>query len=391
MILKNIGLFLVKTGFVLLSLMLPYSISVISVSTSLIFVGYTLFCVSEKRLVLPKIKDVKIVVYLMFLFLCIMLVSTIFSSDVISSVKRLVTVAGYFFIFVSIFLLEDRKFCKQLLYIFLFSCFIHSVYAIAQYFTGVDIVSKGYQKYNRVIGIVGHFNSLAGILGLVFPVIFCFSYFVKQYRLFYIIVGITIFLATVLTFTRGVWLGMFLSLIAIGMLSDKKIITAGVIFILILFLIPEAKKRIINTFITEETARKQFLKLTPKMLFDIPERLVLGFGPDSFKKVFYERHPDFVEKGHFHPHNMYLHLLFETGVAGLGVFLIMFYFVIKNLFNLFTILQDFDKILVLGVIGSVVVFLSYGLVDEPFRAHFAPYVEFFLLSLGFKMGEFVQK
>ncbi|MCS7227615.1 MAG: hypothetical protein NZ839_01470, partial [Endomicrobia bacterium] len=70
---------------------------------------------------------------------------------------------------------------------------------------------------------------------------------------------------------------------------------------------------------------------------------------------------------------------------------ILFYLNLAGLWSLYKSLQGFDKVVVLGIIGSVVVFLCYGLVDEPFRAHFAPYVQFFLISIGYRLGTLLQK
>jgi O-antigen ligase len=315
-----------------------------------------------------------------------MVVSTIFSSDKISSVKRIITVAGYFIIFVGLSSFEDKNFVKKCLKIFVLLCVIHSVYAIVQYFTGIDIVHKGYQKYSRVIGIVGHFNSLAGILGLVFPVVVSFFYFLERKKVLNLVYSIILLASIVLTFTRGIWLGTFFAFLVLSFLFDKRLVFFILLFSILIFLIPQTKKRILSTFESgNQTTRIYFLKETPKLVL---KRFVLGYGPDSFRKVFYEHYPNFPERGHFHPHNMYLHILFELGILGLLTFLVLFYKILEWLIKAYYLSQEkFVKSLILGIIGSVIVFLVYGFVDEPFRAHFAPYVLFFLLGVSFNLAK----
>jgi putative inorganic carbon (HCO3(-)) transporter len=377
---------LTKFSLLMLSILLPFSISGISISVSLLFLGYLVLCFTNKKIVFPSEPEVRNIIYLIIIFVFIMVVSTIFSSDKISSVKRTITVAGYFIIFVGLSLFEDKNFVKKCLKIFVLLCVIHSVYAIVQYFTGIDIVHKGYQKYSRVIGVVGHFNSLAGILGLVFPVVVSFFYFLERKKVFNLVYSIILLAGIVLTFTRGIWLGTFFAFLVLSFLFDKRLVFFILLFSILIFLIPQTKKRVLSTFESgNQTTRIYFLKETPKLVL---KQFVLGYGPDSFRKVFYEHYPDFPEQGHFHPHNMYLHILFELGILGLLTFLVLFYKILEWLIKAYYLSQEkFVKSLTLGTIGSVIVFLVYGFVDEPFRAHFAPYVLFFLLGVSFNLAK----
>lgn len=377
---------LTKFSLLMLSIFLPFSISGISISVSFLFLGYLILCFTNKKIVFPLEPEVRNIIYLIIIFVLIMIISTIFSADKISSVKRTITVAGYFIIFVGLSLFEDKNFVKKCLKIFVLLCVIHSVYAIVQYFTGIDIVHKGYQKYSRVIGIVGHFNSLAGILGLVFPVVVSFFYFLERKKVLNLVYSIILLAGIVLTFTRGIWLGTFFAFLVLSFLFDKRLVFFILLFSILIFLIPQTKKRILSTFESgNQITRIYFLKETPKLVL---KQFVLGYGPDSFRKVFYEHYPNFPEQGHFHPHNIYLHILFELGILGLLTFLVLFYKILEWLIKAYYLSQEkFVKSLILGTIGSVIVFLVYGFVDEPFRAHFAPYVLFFLLGVSFNLAK----
>jgi len=379
---------LIKFSLLILSIFLPFSISGISISVSLLFLGYLILCLTKQKIVLPTQPEARSIIYLITVFVLITIVSTIFSLDKISSIKRILTIAGYFIIFIVLSIFEDKNFVKKCLKIFILFCVLHSAYTIVQYFTGIDIMHKGYQRYNRVIGIVGYPNSLAGILGLIFPVVFSFFYFLDKEKFVNLINSIILFVAIMLTFTRGIWLGILFSLLTLGIISNKKLLFFIILFFIsLILLIPQTRKRIFSTvnISSDQKVRIYFLKETPKL---ITKRIVLGYGPDSFRKVFYEHYPDFPEKGHFHPHNMYLHIFFELGILGLICFLFLFYKILKWLIKIYYLsYEKFLKVMILGSIGSVIVFLIYGMVDEPFRAHFAPYVLFFLLGISFNLGK----
>ncbi|MCS7230662.1 MAG: O-antigen ligase family protein [Elusimicrobiota bacterium] len=381
---KNIGLSIIKISIVIFAIFVSFSISAIGISVGLLSLGYIIFCASQKRFF--YFSSYKRLLYITGLFVIVLILSTIFSYDVPSSIKRTGTILGYFVLLFSGSLLE-KSYAKKIFYIFLFFIIFHSIYSILQYFTGLDIINKGYQKYQRVIGLAGHFNSLAGVMGLVFPLVFCLFYYLKDKRekFIYVFSSLFILLSIILTFTRGIWLGVLLFFIFFAISLDKKFFLFFFIMIILLFGIPSSRSRILRTFTIQESVRKEFLKITPTLIIKRP---ILGYGPDSFRKVFYQKYPDFSEKGHFHPHNMYLHILFEVGVLGLGLFLYLFLEVLKNLISIYKLSTDvYYKTFSLGVLGSVIVFLVYGLVDEPFRAHYAPYVLFFLLSLNYNFSE----
>lgn len=382
---KKISTLIIKISLFIFTVFVSYSISAISISISLLAVGYIFFCISTRRFFYFDIY--KRVLYIMGLFVILLILSTIFSFDISSSIKRTTTILGYFVLFLAMFTV-DNKYAKKLIPIFIIFVCVHSLYGVIQYFTGLDIMNKGYQKYQRVIGIVGHFNSLAGILGLVFPVLFCLFYFLKN-KIIYGIAMSLVIICTILTFTRGVWLGIFVFFLLFCIFFDKKILIFLAMFLIMLFSLPVTRNRVLLTFKRREVVRESFLIPTAKLILKRP---ILGYGPDSFRKVFYEKNPNFIEKGHFHPHNMYLHILFELGFLGMTVFLWLFFEFLRGLLKIYeTTDDDFTKYFTLGTVGSIIVFLVYGFVDEPFRAHFAPYVLFYLTSLSYRLGVLQQK
>jgi len=135
---KNFSVSLIKYSLFLLATFIPFSTSGIGISVSLLAVGVLVFYFSRGNFILHK--EAKKIFYLMLGIVLIMTLSTLFSYDLLSSIKRTITVLGYFFIFVSVFIIDDKEYLKKVVYVLIFLCVLHSIYAILQYFTGVDIV-----------------------------------------------------------------------------------------------------------------------------------------------------------------------------------------------------------------------------------------------------------
>lgn len=384
---ERIFIFIIKISIVFFSIFVSCSITAIGTSLSLLTLGYIGLSAIRNRFFYLEDKNL---VYIILLFFASLTFSTIFSFDLYSSIKRTITILGYFILLFSILTLE-KNYLKKILWIFFISISLHSLYGTVQYFTGLDILNKGYQKYHRIIGLAGHFNSLAGTLGLVFPLLFVLFYFAedKKLKFIYAVLCFPVVSGIFLTFTRGIWLGLFVFFLLFGLLIERKFLIFLGAFLFLLLIYSPTRHRLTLTFENIDIVRKEFIKLTPKMILKRP---ILGYGPDSFRKVFYQENPEFKEKGHFHPHNMYLHILFENGILGLFSFFCLFFKLIRNLIKIYYNSQEkYVRNFSLGVLGSVLVFLVYGFVDEPFRAHYAPYVLFFLISSSYNLGLLSQK
>ncbi|MCX7957024.1 MAG: O-antigen ligase family protein [Endomicrobia bacterium] len=365
------------------ALFVSYSISAIAITTTFLFVGFLLLCFLNKKFL--GFNEYNEIFSSLIFFLISLILSTIFSSDLGSSIKRSVTIFGYFVVLVSTISLENKKTIKYSLYLLFIGVFLHGIYCVVQYFTGLDLLNKGYTKFQRVVGLVGHFNSVAAVMGLIFPTTFCLFYFLKdrKSKFFYSIISLVVLLCIVFTFTRGIWIGIFLFFVILGIFLDKKILNFAILLVCVLFIFSSTRERILSTIYRKEIVRNEFLKLVPPLM---TKRFILGWGPDSFRNVFYKKYPDFLEKGHFHPHNMYLHILFELGIIGFLSFCHMFFNIFKKIFLNYLKTSGFTKYLNLGVLSSGLIFLVYGLVDEPFRAHFAPYVFFFLIGISYQLS-----
>ncbi|MDI6757220.1 MAG: O-antigen ligase family protein, partial [Endomicrobiia bacterium] len=367
---KNI----LKLGFLVVAVSAPLSISGAVLGVTLTALAVIWSVAGGEKIFAPRDVASKKVFYAIAVFSALMVVSAFFSGDISSSLKRMATIAGYFALFVALAGFNDTSYLRKLVGIFIAVVAAHSIYGIIQYFSGLDIMRDGYVCRSRIIGVVGHFNCLASILGAAVPVVFSFLYFEKnpKKKILYGVSFVIISSALLLTFTRGAWAGVFAALSFMAFLKNRKIIVIPLILAVLALALPVSRTRIIGTFRNEESGRLIFWRTTPRMIM---ERPFFGWGADSFKKSFYSKYDDIMpEKGHFHPHNMYLSIAQQFGLVGLAAFLVLFYYLLSGLIRRFYTLKDgFPSAIVFGAIGAVVEFLTHGLVDEPFRGYFIPY------------------
>jgi len=331
------------------------------------------------------------------IFLAIELAGIFISTDVVSSVKRWVIHLGYFGLFGGMFLLAHpteniTKFVRAISAISV----LVAVDAALQHFYGYDFIlgrSGEVIRGGRVMGTLGYPNDLGMLLGVLLP--FLLAGFISSDSLKdRIILGVGFssgIFSLVLTFTRGAWAGLFCAAVVMFFIrKDKRkflwlLLVIPVIFIV---LFSSVRRRALAVFLPEgrESARIFFLKKVPSMIAESP---VIGHGPDTFRKNFYSRYPDFPEQGHFHPHNVYLSIAYQTGLVGLAVWLAMFYFITASLSGIFK-KRGFSvgspAMMAWGALGSVVSFFVHGFVDETFRAYEAPYALFFICAAAIVAG-----
>lgn len=375
---------ILKLGLLTVAVFAPLSLSGVAFGVTLSALAVIWSVARGEKIFAPRDVASKKVFYAIAVFSALMVVSAFFSVDLSSTLKRMATIAGYFALFVALAGFDDIDYLRKLIKVFIAVVLAHSIYGIIQYFSGLDVMRDGYVCRSRIIGVVGHFNCLASILGAAVPVVFSFFYFEKnpKKKILYGAVFVIISSALLLTFTRGAWAGVFAALSFMAFLKNRKIIIIPLILAVLAMALPVSRARIIGTFQNEESGRLIFWRTTPRLIM---ERPFFGWGADSFKKLFYSRYDDVMpEKGHFHPHNMYLAVAQQFGLVGLAAFLVLFYYLLAGLIRKFYALKDgFPSVIVFGAIGAVVEFLTHGLVDEPFRGYFIPYILFFLAGVSY--------
>jgi len=394
-----------------------YAISAVTSITGMAFglvlglIGSIIYIISKSKLI-TKERNITVISLLIVIFAIITFISTILSVNPLSSFYRYRSFLGELAMFFIILYASENdpenNFRKKVIEIIIIFAIIESIYGIVQYLTGIDPLriekSTPFSPIQRIRGTLGHWNALGGMLGMVYPLCLAVIYYyfrIKNKTFYFYIFGISVIsICLILTFTRGAWLGVICGLIIMGISKNKKLLIFPLIFILLIFLVPQSRNRIINSIKKPDIERMFVWESTIDM---IKKKPIFGWGQDTFQNEFYTHYTTnlkarkildefgkrvFDVRGiHFHTHNVYIGLIQETGIFGLIVFLTILFtifkriiLILKNNFNFW------EKTLTWGILGVIVDFSVHGLLDYPLRAETA-YMFWFLAGLLFSFDK----
>ena len=288
-----------------------------------------------------------------------------FWRDQLPEWTRLLTYAGYFVLAVE--LLDTPKKVQDFTMVVVASVGVMAVYALLQYKlpalqftseTGLSGVGAGIDKafvdYEgaggaaavRVTGGAGHSNWLALTLLLVLPLnVYWFSKAESTpAKLLALTTVLCELAALVLTFTRlGLVVGLAVALVMIAKrlvrLSPGRVCALLVALVLVWLVLPRAyKERVMTvTAYSESSSTQSRLVLQEHAWSYMEDRPIRGQGIGGFGLRFQEERDTPLAENlrwlteeygwhpvHYGPHNLYLQLLCDTGVVGLGLMILLF-------------------------------------------------------------------
>lgn len=350
-------------------------------------VAWLLFRVTSKQSVIPKIEFNR---YIGIIFLSLLL-SVLFGSDLALGLKGLHKWVRGFFIFWLVYdLLQNQKFEKRALIVFVVTFWIACLDGFFQYATGRDLIRQHAIGYTdlipRVTSSFGYFGMFASFLLIAIPI--AVGYFGNQsknkQKLFWLAVtfGIGV-LNLYLTRTRGAWISFFIMML-LYLISLKRwslILGLLVLTVPVLSLLP---KGLIFHSQQEEGVDKTThhrIMLWKEALNIIKAKPIFGCGLNTYVENIEKYNPESDhEVKNYYAHNGYLQHAAETGLFGL----VTFFFFLTHYFELiFKKIGkgtfDLTRMILLSLSG----FLFYMLFDTIFH-NLQPFVMFWiLLGWGF--------
>lgn len=302
------------------------------------------------------------ILFLFFAFLIFL--SSFQSTNQYESVETIKFFMSFIiFYYITSFFFPIEKFKKVISYA------IHTAFAVSLIALFQGFLSKGFTLQETVTSTFGHSNILAQYLIAVFPFSFCRNLETRRhYAILYLFETPVIFAAIMLTYCRGAWLGLGISIIFIFFLSLKHsaflgktysikflfIICTGLLLIsvpiilknpgVVTSLIPE--KKIETRFSEEKTEyaevskvktikqRKEIWKETAKIVWQKP---FLGVGAGNFKIQIprYMKIKDGSSERNIAKwaHNDFLEIASESGIIASIIFLWIIIRVFLRLFS----------------------------------------------------------
>ncbi len=282
-------------------------------------------------------KNKYVMPWLVFFGACFL--SAVFASNRMGAIKlmmNLMTYTAMFFIpFFLVSTQADKKYWVKVLFV---STLLPTFLALV----GCVYHHPMLHVYGRLKGTFAHSNILA--LYLLFVIVLCFfiqrtraismSLLQRGWMWVYILIGIAVL---VVTETRSVWIAFALFFAIYGFFKERKILVLGAVGLVILLAVPAVQERLAD--LKEGTGVRTNEKLnsmswrfkmweaaTPLIL----KKPVTGYGLGSFQAM----SQDFFDKANQDvgspAHNVYVELLFETGLPGLLAFCFLILSILKT-------------------------------------------------------------
>ncbi|HTP08047.1 MAG TPA: O-antigen ligase family protein, partial [Anaerolineae bacterium] len=293
----------------------------------------------------------------------------------------------------------DRQAVWRIVDLLILAGVLVAVIGLVQYAFNLNIITAE-EGVRRLRSVYGSPNNVGLFLGRVFPIGLALLLLGRgRRRALYGLALIPIAAAILLSQSRGaIFIGVPLSILAIGLLAGGRWLWAslGVIVVGAISVIPLLNSPRVQAIFSggsEDTAvfRVALWKSTIQMIRD---HLLFGVGPDNFLYAYRGRYllPEaWQESSLSHPHNVVLDFAARLGLIGLGVFIwIQLAFWITALRAMRRAKQSLNIehwALLIGLMASMVDFLTHGLIDAAYFVVDLAFVFMLALALVQTVGQ----
>jgi len=305
-------------------------------------------------------------------FLLISLIGVAISPFKSDAVRIYLTLLSYFAIFAGAFYVvrspADYRLCIRIV---LWSSVIPAIYALVQLATGGG---HAFGSGLRLNGTFTHPNIFAFYLVLVISLTLymlkssskALSIEARTGLYLYMILLLSLLL---LTQTRSAWIACFMIFAIYGLLFERRYLVYLVVALIVALLIPSVQDRLFD--LSTGNVYVQYAKLNSfawrRLIWETslqymqPDHYFLGYGMNSFMYHSLTFFPLADPSGRgAGAHNVYVQLLFETGVAGLLTFVWLFIRLLQFLKPMLSL----DRLAAFFSIGSIIAYLIVSFSDN---------------------------
>lgn len=205
-------------------------------------------------------------------------------------------------------------------------------------------------------------------------------------KLFYVGAAVVMFVALILTFSRGCWIGLMLSAAVFITLVAGKLWGLGLIAIPVIpMVLPES---IINRFMSigdmkdTSTSYRVYIWFGTILMLKDFWLSGIGMGTEAFESVY----PFYSYNGIVapHAHNMFLQLIVETGVVGIFTFVLILIAFIKELAGTHKLAgkKSYVSTMTVAIGAAIAGFLLQGVFDNCFYNYRVFMIFWMMLGLG---------
>ncbi len=265
-------------------------------------------------------------------FLAVCLAAVLYSPVALDGLRKFLTYVSYMSMFVLPFAMAKGE--RNTLYltkVVILSSLGPVLYGLFQLGTGIDWYQDG-----RIQSTFTHPNIFAfyllTIIGIILSLLSASSVALsRRTRQVLVLYLIPLLVMLVATKTRSAWLGCLILLLVYGVIADKRILVLTLVLPIFALAIPAVRERLTDLasgneyvgWVQNVNAYAWRKLLWEKASAYILQRPWFGYGLYSFPYYSPTFFPLETERG-VDAHNVYVQLLFETGLAGLLAYLWIF-------------------------------------------------------------------
>lgn len=300
--------------------------------------------------------------------------------------------------FVTVQLLKSREGARRFLYLVVTTGTLLSLHGIYQCLTGVSVPAKWIDKAeysitSRAFSIAGNPNALAAFLILIIPIGIALFYYEKEAKLKFLSLSATsiMSLCLLLTFSRAAWFGFALGIFIFVILKKeyKILVLVALIAIIVAIVMPSTVSRLTYLFSPEYigssmTGGRVVRWTTGLMLLKSNWLTGLGFGMFGGAVA-----ANYNISGTFYMDNYFLKLAVESGVIGVGAFIILIYntlvWILRAIFRPFVGRQS---VLIMGILCGMIGLIFHAFNENVFEVPMIVYYFWSLAGVAMYLGRF---
>lgn len=300
-------------------------------------------------------------------FLGLIFFSIFYSSDPVISTREFIRLSSIFFLYFTAYLtIKHRDDFKLLLKFILASYILPGGIALSQLFFGQGLLDQ-FGGFERIYGTFAHPNLFAFYTFFIFGLMLCLALKKKTNNThLWLAVAVITFLLLA-TYTRSAMACLAIFIILFGIFKYKKLLLAGSILFLGLYLFSDIFQQRLWELISLDPYGSVVWRF--RLWQDIiPISLWhpwLGRGAGTFSSlVEYYRGFSF---GSLDAHNDYLKIFVENGLAGLAAYVWLIIYLVIYLFKIFKKAVTNDKVLALGILMISISLFAASFFDNILR------------------------
>lgn len=211
-----------------------------------------------------------------------------------------------------------------------------------------------------------------------------------------ILIGMVAFtsgLLTLLTFTRGVWIGSFVGILVALFLWNRKVFARSVVAALVLGAVlvgtnQRIRDRVLGGTMNETQSNDERIALWKGNWRIIQDYPIFGVGIGQNKLYLRKYYDEFgypAEQRISHAHNQYLQMWAGTGTIGFILFLAFNFIILRESYRGYKASTSIERMLQLGLIAALICFQIGALTESNFNI--AKNRHFFLVLAGIAIGQ----